>query len=335
MHDNYLCERGTTNALESYSKILKSLGHDVSIAFESYNASNIPEVVTRLAANFELLPYESFSRLAEVQSHFDVAYFIKSGRRDGRNFKEIPSLIHCVFQEYDPHGSSYVYVSEWLARKLRSERYRISRTSKGIRAQLQGCHNALSFDYLPHVVDVASRPKIDYELFGLTDQHFIVLRYGGYDTFDIPWVQQELLHFIKMNSSAVAILVNTKPFCKHERIIHLPRFTNAIERDRLLASCDVFIHGRSRGESFGMAIVEAMQANCAVLACAEGVDQNHVELLKGSGALYSSRADLRLKLAAEINGASLIQKPLLSSRGNEFRPSAIAPKLISLIEAIL
>ena len=218
---------------------------------------------------------------------------------------------------------------------MRSERYRINRIANGLTAQMHGCHNALRFDYLPHIVDVSSQPPIDYQRLGLTDQHFVILRYGGYDTFDIPWVQHELLHFIKTNINAVAILVNTKPFCEHERILYLPRFTNQIDRNRLLASCDVFLHGRSRGESFGMALVEAMQANCPILASTEGVDRNHVELLKDSGALYSSQIDLRLKLTAEISGASLIRTPLLSSRGNEFRPSAIAPKLVSLLEAVL
>jgi hypothetical protein len=53
------------------------------------------------------------------------------------------------------------------------------------------------------------------------------------------------------------------------------------------------IHGRHRGESFGLSIAEFLFFKRPVLAFNGGIDQNHIEMLKPIGGLYSSAVELK------------------------------------------
>jgi glycosyltransferase involved in cell wall biosynthesis len=335
MHDNALNERGTTAAVESYAEILLGLGWSVDIAFKEENSNNVPEVIDRIGKKFQLIPYSDFKEIRQAQSKYDVAYFIKSGENDGIKFDTTPSLIHAVFQSYDPHGASYVYNSQWLAKKMQSRRFLPSNLYKGYLGKWNGCLDALDFNFLPHVCNVKNVVPNRNSLSGIEDDSFVVLRYGGWDSFDNTWVQDELLHFVEQFKNTVVLMVNTKPFCSHKRILFLRRFTHPLERDNLLAACDVFIHARNQGESFGLSIVEAMQANKQVLSWSGGKDQNHIELLRSSGALFANKSELRSKLECMYSGVKLVDTKLLSSRSQQFRPEMIAPKFESLLLEVL
>ena len=335
MHDNAINERGTTAAIESYAEILLEQGWSVDIAFKGDNPHNVPEVMDRIGNKCQLVPYLDFNEIRQMQSNYDVAYFIKSGENDGTEFDKTPSLIHAVFQNYDPHGASYVYNSDWLAKKMQFRRFLPSSLYKGYLGKWNGCLNARDFDFLPHVCNVKNVVPNRNLLSGIDDDSFVVLRYGGWDSFDNAWVQDELLNFVEQHKNAVALMVNTKPFCSHKRIRFLQKFTNPLERDHLLAACDVFIHARNQGESFGLSLVEAMQANKQVLSWSGGKDQNHVELLRSSGALFANKLELQSKLEFMYSGVKLVDTKLLSSRSQQFRPEIIAPKFESLLLDIL
>lgn len=328
MHDNALNERGVTTSIETYAQILTGMGHIVSIAFRSDNPSNVPEVVERIGQQFELLPYQRFSKVQNSQHNFDLAYFQKSGARDD-NCLKIPSVIHVVFQEYDPHGQSYIYISKWLANQMKSEIRSPKNVYRGLRARINGCSNALKFDYLP------LSSNVDLLDDSRDRNRFVLLRYGGNDSFDIPWVQNELINFVQTHPNAIAFMVNTNQFVDHERIRFLPKFTNATERNHLLSSCDVFLHARYRGESFGLAVVEAMQAGKPILSWSGGIDSHHVELLSGSGCLFSNRQELSEKLHLAYGGFSIANTDLLIDRSEQFRNQNIAPKLENLIQSAL
>ncbi len=334
MHDNALNERGTTKAIESYAQILSDARWSVDIAFRSDNSENVPEVIQRIGSKFQLIPYREFSQLEQKSHQYNAAYFMKSGAQDGKVFSNTPSLIHAVFQEYDPHGQSYAYISNWLARKMKTRRFLPSNLLRGVRAKRLGCINAHDFDFLPYVCNVNRLEPFRDGTYGLNSKHFVILRYGGWDSFDIPWVQNELIAFVDSHPNAIALLVNTQPFCNHERIRYLPKFASHSEMEHLLSTCDVFIHGRKRGESFGLAIVEVMQAGRQILAWSGGTDRNHIDLLKGSGALYADARQLRQKLENAYAGTQVVDSEMLNRRAQQFRSEHIAPKLKAMLLAI-
>ena len=334
MHDNALNERGTTKAIESYAQALSDTGWSVDIAFNSDNSQNIPEVIQRIGSKFQLIPYKEFPQLEQNSHHYDAAYFMKSGAQDGKVLSNTPSLIHAVFQEYEPHGQSYIYISNWLARKMKTRRFLPLNLIRGVRAKGLGCSNAHDFDFLPYICNVNRVKPFRDGTYGLNSDHFVILRYGGWDSFDIPWVQNELVSFVDSHPNAIALLVNTQPFCNHERIRFLPKFTSHSEMEHLLATCDVFIHGRERGESFGLAIVEVMQSGRQILSWSGGTDRNHIDLLDGSGALYTNARELSQKLESAYSGKQVVDSELLYQRAQQFRSEYVEPKLKNLLLAI-
>ena len=90
----------------------------------------------------------------------------------------------------------------------------------------------------------------------------------------------------------------------------------------MLSSADVVLHGRLQGESFGMVILEAMQAGKEVLSWKGGWDRNHVKLLAPE-CLYSNQKDLRRKLSISQSPATV---SLNVAKANEYRISSVMPR---------
>jgi len=335
MHDNALTERGTTKALETYALGLSDYGHQVQVAFEVSNPQNVKGVIQRLGSRFSLLPYTQFEEVGRRQDQYDVGYFIKSGHRDGKCFKETPSLVHAVFQDYEPHGSSYVYVSEWLANKMKRARWKPRHMTAARRAEREGCLNARGFEFVPHAVDLARVETRKRHEFGLRDEDFVILRYGGKGTFDIPWVHEEIVDFVSTHQNAVALMVNTDKFCDHPRVKFLPTFTAPSSRDELLASCDVFLHAQHFGETFGLALVEVMQSQRPILSWSGGYNKNYVDLLRDTGSLFADRMELRMKLEELQAGKDVVDVAMAAGRADQFRSVYVLPKMLSQFNKIL
>ncbi len=334
MHDNALTERGTTKALETYAHGLTENGYNVDIAFCASNPQNVDDVVRRIGSKYRLLPYESFDEISEIQGVYDVGYFIKSGHRDGKYFRETPSLVHAVFQDYEPHGAGYVYVSEWLAEVTRRAQWKPRHLAAAWRGRREGCLNATKFEAVPHAVDVAPVAPSKRFVKEVDEGNFVILRYGGRGTFDLPWVHDELEQFVAQHKDVVALMVNTEKFSDHPRIRFLPAFTEEEQRDQLLASCDVFLHAQHFGETFGLALVEVMQAQRQVLSWSGGYNKAYLSLLEGSGSLFADRWELRQKLEALRSGEEVVDRFLVARRADQFRSVHVLPQLMRQLESI-
>jgi glycosyltransferase involved in cell wall biosynthesis len=90
----------------------------------------------------------------------------------------------------------------------------------------------------------------------------------------------------------------------------------------MLASADIILHARLQGESFGMVILEAMQAGKDILAWSGGWDRNHTKLL-ASSCLYKNRKDLRAKLRENQSKETIL---LNEETANNFRIKRVMPK---------
>lgn len=336
LHDNQLCERGTTTSLVDYGRALRARGHAVEISYWSESPANVPEIVHRIGDEFPLHPHTDRYSLPNSARDFDHGYFIKAGDDDGIYLAEGHSLIHSVFQNYQPHGSRYVYISAWLANAVRKavegrDGRRAGLPARGRAAIAAGCVDALDFEHLDLIVDT-SPPQTDYRTqIGVPDDAFVILRFGAPDTFDIPWAREVILAELDRNPSWYFIGLNTDRFTSHDRAIFLPRVLDPVEKASIIAMANVFVTARGQGEAFGVAIAEALQIGIPVLAWRGGDDQAQVDMLEGLGGLYRGPRDLRRRLRDIARGNDPSNPLARRQRGDMFRPAIVTPRLEQLL----
>lgn len=272
-HDTALGLRGTTQAVYDYAHHAERLlGHESVIAYRADHPDTDAQVLAKFAARFPLVPYRDPAEL--VQAGAELAYVIKSGAHIALP-PGLPFVVHEVFQRYDPRGRAYAYVSDWLSQ------YR-----SGGRAP-----------WVPHMVDLPPGQSQRAAL-GIPGDAFVFGRYGGYETFDLPFVHAVVSQLLEAPDTW-AVFRNTRPFIAHPRALFLGPVTEPQAKADFIASCDAMLHARRRGESFGMAIAEFLALGKPVLAWRGGKDGNHRVMLRDApGALYRDGADLVAKAHA-------------------------------------
>ena len=340
LHDNQICERGTTTSMLDYARVLRGNGHDVELAFWDASPANQPKVIERVRAEFPLHGHPEPDRIPASFSGFDSAYFIKAGFFDGLVLPETHNVIHAVFSDYEPHGCRYVYISQWLADHVRSQTHgRSGRKSKaldcGLRARQNGCVDALEFGHLNLIVDIAPPELGMREELGIPDEAFVITRFGGYDSFDVAWVQQKVAALLEDHPDWYFVGLNTKPFTRHSRAIFLPMTPDPVEKASVAAMGDVFLTARGEGEAFGVAIAEALQLGIPALAWEGGAYRNQVSMLKGLNGTFRTPRQLERRLKELSHGTEPSVVEALQQRGDEFRPTRVAPQLEALLQPCL
>jgi len=275
-HANTINYRGTTVAISDYARYNQEvLGNESIIAYcktfgEEKDMGNEQAVIDSLSKKFKVIGYRAGNLEKKIdREKIDLAYFINSGQRE-----ELPTnvktAVHAVFQFNEPHGDRYAYISKWLSNTM----------SGG------------SIPYVPHIVDIPT-PNADYRKhFGIRDDQIVVGRIGGYYTFDITFVKQYIAQLVEKTDKFVFLFAGTSPFYAHKNVKYINEFSDLQKKSNFINSCDVMLHARQRGESFGLSIAEFLSLNKPVLAWNNGHDLNHLEMLKDSGLLYNDNIHL-------------------------------------------
>jgi hypothetical protein len=185
--------------------------------------------------------------------------------------------VHAVFQAYEPHGTKYAYVSEWLANYIQSQTGQTS-------------------DFVPHIVELPLPNACLRSAWNIPKTAKVIGRHGGFKEFDITWVKQEVANVLEKRLDYYFVFVNTEKWIEHPRVKFLNGIVDLQEKSNFINSCDAMLHARERGESFGLSIAEWLFHNKPVLAWKGGIDQNHLKLLENSNLLYESPEDLSLLL---------------------------------------
>ena len=314
MHSNSITERGTTSALIDYASGLREFGLNPVITWDEKHPTNKPNFVRLIRENFQTAPYVDFDEIKQQSSRFDAAYFIKGGEYDGRILDIEKNLIHVVFQNYDPHGSDYFYVSEWLAEFV-TQKFQVPMEQRPL-------------PYLPHIVDLPKQKRSIRDKYGIPSSALLGIRIGGYDTFDIKFVHYVVKFLLQTNKQLYFIFVNTREFIRHPRAFFVEAITDKQTKSDYLQSSDFFLHARGGGESFGIAIVEAMSLGVPVLAWRGGTDLNHTELL-GHQSLYNNALDLFNKIQG-IGQYSDISRNF--DVAMNFKPEPVINKLLKFLK---
>jgi hypothetical protein len=266
-HANQLGLRGTEVALYDYAHYNETILGNISYIFAPANSDM--SALDKFKERFKdrVILYNSFGEIELSSSYkIDVGYFIKAGYNDGLYHQGIKNIIHAVFDASDKHGEVYVAVSEWLGNKY-------------------------NVDYLPHIVSLPSVTDDFRDQLNIPREDIVFGRHGGFDQFDVPYLSDVL--FAMADAGRWFLLMNTKPLVRqHPRIIYLNPVIDVPTKTAFINTCDAMIHGRSEGESFGLAISEFLHQNKPVITNINCRDRNHIHMLKDKGFYYSSPSEL-------------------------------------------
>ena len=270
-HANGLNFRGTTVAVTDYARYNQEILGNESVI--SYNSSLVNEtdntVLANLQKEFNVVSHNGNNIETVIdQNSVDVAYFIRAGNREflPGNCK---TAVHAVFQLYEPHGDRYAYISKWLANRMQP-----------------------GAEFVPHIVQLPDPATNLRSNLGISKETTVIGRYGGRDTFDLPFVYNTIIDLLNQRNDYVFLFMGTRKWIEHPRVLFLPEIQDLQFKSDFINACDAMIHARSNGESFGLSIAEFLSQNKPVIAWAGGEDQNHTVMLANSGLLYNNAIDL-------------------------------------------
>lgn len=270
--DNCLNERGTSLALFDYAYYNKKLlGNESIIIFNSTNKETKANVIQKFQKEFPVFGVKHFGFVDNilVKEKCDIIYVIKSGENEGHISKKIKTVVHCVFNYSQPHGNVYA----------------------GISQHIKGYKNG--YPVVPHMVNLPNHDKNMREKLSIPEDAIVYGRYGGYDSFDIPYVYPIVYNVAKEKSWIYFIFMNTQKFCDDlPNIIHLPASIDPDKKVEFINTCDAMLHAREIGESFGLSIAEFSSKNKPVISTPNirrnpKVDRAHIHFLGNKGVWYN------------------------------------------------
>lgn len=304
-HTNTLNYRGTTVAVTDYARYNQQiLGNESIITYcktngEGKDMGNERAVIEELEKEFKVVGYREGSLENKIEDNkIDLTYMISAGHKQTlpTNSK---TAVHAVFQFNQPHGDKYAYISEWLSDEM----------SNG------------SIPYVPHIVSLPTPTRCFREQLGIRLDQTVVGRIGGYYSFDIPGVKDYIKQLVNKTDKFVFLFLGTEPFINHPNVKFINEIHNPLKKANFINTCDCMLHGRVRGESFGLSIAEFLSLNKPVLAWNGGEDRNHLEMLKAAGTLYNNNDDIQYILhnLGDFNED-------WTQRVQEFKPPAVMKK---------
>lgn len=261
---NQLDNRGTGNAIFDYAHYNQSLLKNESKIFTFASGDHSPLAIKRFENRFKEINYiDSPQDIIDI----DVLYHIKYGNDDGfRPNSSIRYAVHGVF-EIEPHGDRYAAVSKWLA------------NSHGLK------------NFVPHIVDTIWSNESYRTQLEIPENHFVVGRHGGYDTFDIDFAWDGISETLEILDDVHFVFLNTAPKLNHARIHYLPE-GGPLEKRIFLNTCNAMLHARSRGETFGIAVGEFGIFGKPVITYALSPERAHIEELGDKGLYYLKANDI-------------------------------------------
>jgi hypothetical protein len=264
--DNSLCERGTTIAVYDYAYYNQTMLNNRSIImYDITSKSNHIDVIDKFTKHFKVIGVDHFDKVDEVLKEIgcDILYIIKGGHDDGRMSKVCKTVVHCVFSCNHPQGNVYAMVSPFI------------RGNNG------------RYPVVPHMINLPDNTNDMREQLNIPEDAAVFGRHGGFEQFDIKFVQDIVYKVASTHPNIYFLFLNTKPFCPElPNIIFIPRIVDLEKKVEFINTCDAMLWARSIGETYGLSIAEFSSKNKPVLCCDVG-DNAHIGFLKEKAVLYN------------------------------------------------
>jgi hypothetical protein len=199
----------------------------------------------------------------------DVCYSIKSGEWDIFGTDVCKCVVHCVFKTNQPHGDVYAAIHPVLN-------------------QIHGTNLPI----VPHMIRVDTHNDSFRSELGIPSDSIVIGRYGSARAFDLEFVHHAVLELLERNPTMWFVCMATNHFATHPRIVYLPVTVDSYVKRKMINTCDVMLHARYRGETFGLACGEFSVAGKPFLTWAHSNEKAHIENSKGVCCLYSNKFDI-------------------------------------------
>jgi len=277
---NKLTLRGTEITLYDYADYNeKILGNKSIIITRDYekikNEFDVDiQAYQKFQSRFRVEYYANNNPIKELDSivetnHIDYLYIIKAGQKDGLISTKCKNLIHCVFLPNGPHGDVYSVVGQTVNN--------ISRTN---------------FPVVPHMIILPDTNMDLREELHIPKNAIVFGRYGGKETFDIPFAHAVIKDILKLRSDIYFIFMNTHVFYNHTNIIYLPGNSCMIYKRKFINTCDALLHARCGGETFGITCGEFAVCEKPVITWNNSRANEHLLILKDKAVIYENGYEL-------------------------------------------
>jgi len=278
-HSNSMSLRGSENALWDYANFNETiLGNHSVICHpaELENAEN--PTFAKWKARFPLIPYRTKTELSSKikESKADILYQIKPGPFDGFVIPGVKNCIHSMFLSEEFHGDAFAYVSRWCSKVMTGREE----------------------SFIPHFVPKLESKVNLREKLGISTKAKVFGRHGGVDTFNIPFVRKTVVQHARLNPEDHFVFLNTEPICGTESLANVHYLGATVdqgEKARFFATCDIMLHARLHGETFGLAVGEFAVLGKPVITFAGSRERAHLEML-GRKCLQYRQADELIKI---------------------------------------
>ena len=297
--DNQICERGSTWQALLYAKYSQMyLGHSAKILYPTsrYVANEsaltrmkwtalapfLPRYRQKFEIEFDQKMADKIVRygidLVQVDlngdfSQFDAIHHFKLGPDDGfrPKGKGTRYWVHAVSRAEQPHGDRFAAVSAWLGRRDKAP-------------------------VVPNLVECAEDTGNLRKQLGIPADGIVFARYGGRSTFDIPWVWDAIAQSLERLKNVFFVFANTDVKLRHERVFDLPTMYDGevsleIQKRRFVNTCNVMLHARGLGETFGIAVGEFAVCGKPILTYGKSPERSHIEMLRNP-VFYNDVPDL-------------------------------------------
>lgn len=273
---NKLTLRGTEVAMYDYADYNeKLLGNDSVIITRPYTdvINNelfvSEEAYQRFQERFPIFFYKTVEDIDHIieKEKIDVLYIIKSGSNDGLLTRKCKCCIHGVFESHDPHGDVFAVVGP---------------TVNEI--------NKTNFPVVPHMIRVDDTTFDLRERLGIPKDMIVLGRYGGPESFDIPFVLR-YVHKCRL-PNVLFLFMNTHQFTDNPRCIFLKGTSSLKEKREFINTCDALLHARQRGETFGLTCGEFAFAGKPIITYGRSSEKTHLSILGEKAIVYNNVEDL-------------------------------------------
>jgi len=283
-HSRLLTERGSEGAMLDYARLNRSVLGNESVLCLPDNPNFVGSpILKKWQEEFPVILYRSRRELGQILfgQGVEVIYMTKPGPWDGLLIPGVKNCVHAQFLCDEFHGDAYAYLSPWMSRVMTG---REDSFVPFFVPKLESTENLRSQLKIPATARV----------FG---------RHGGWDTFNIPFVRQAVADHARRHPEDHFVFLNTKPIHGTQglaNVRYLPATVDSGEKARFLATCDVMLHARWHGETFGLAVAEFAVLGKPVITYGGSRERAHLELLGNGGFLYKSQAELEKILSSSI-----------------------------------